>query len=122
MVFDKQEKLAYLRQEYSQLSTEKEYFDQYAEKTDVDNVSIKFKRKLSSKHWMMLWQEYQLILEKKKAISVPFKIKALFKYGITDWDFYKQEFTRIITTLQTMYYHTKQAELSAEIEKIENTT
>ncbi|MDE6743405.1 MAG: AAA family ATPase [Lachnospiraceae bacterium] len=119
MVFDKQERLAYLRQEYSQLSTEKEYFDQYAEKKDVDNVSIKFKKKLSSKHWMMLWQEFQLILEKKKTISVPFKIKALFKYGITDWDFYKQDMTRIITTLQAMYYRAKQAELSAEIEEIE---
>ena len=119
VVFDKQERLADLRQEYSQLSTEKEYFDQYAEKTDVDNVSIKFKRKLSSKHWMMLWQEYQLILEKKKAISVPFKIKALFKYGITDWDFYKQDITGIITAFQAKYYHAKQSELSAEIEKIE---
>ncbi len=61
IVFDKQERLAYLRQEYSQLNTEKEYFDQYAEKKDVDNESIKFKKKLSSKHGMTLWQEYQMI-------------------------------------------------------------
>lgn len=43
-VFDKQEKLACLRQELSQLVTEQEYFNQYVEESDVNTDTIKFKK------------------------------------------------------------------------------
>ncbi len=119
-VFDKQERLACLRQEFSQLVTELEYFNQYVEESDVDIEGIKLKKKFSSKYWMALWQECQLISEEKKAIGIFFKIKAIFKYGITDWKFYKQDIAKIITTFQTLYYRAKQAELSSEIAEIEN--
>ena len=118
-VFAKQEKLACLRQELSQLVTEQEYFNQYVKESDVHIDSIKFKKKLSSKQWMVLWQECQLISEEKTAIGFWFKIKALFKYGVTDWSIYKQDISKIITTFQAMYYRAKQAELSAEIADIE---
>ncbi len=118
-VFDKQEKLACLKQDFSQLVTELEYFNQYVEKSDVNTESIRFKENISSKSWMVLWQECQLILEEKKAIGFLFKLKAFLKYGIKDWNFYKQENPKVITTFQTMYYHRKQVELSAEIEEIE---
>lgn len=114
-VFDRQEKLASLRQELSQLVTEQKYFNQYVEELDVNIDTIKFKKKLSSKYWMELWQECQLISEEKKTIGFWFKIKALFKYGVIDWKFYKQDISKIITTFQTMYYEAKQTELSAEI-------
>ena len=118
-VFDKQEKLACLRQELSQLVTEQEYFNQYVKESDVHTDSIKLKKKLSSKQWMVLWQECQLISEEKTAIGFWFKIKALFKYGVTDWGFYKQNLSKIITTFQAMYYRAKQAELYVEIANIE---
>ena len=118
-VFDKQEKLACLRQELSQLVTEQEYFNQYVKESDVHTDSIKFKKKLSPKQWMVLWQECQLISEEKTAIGFWFKIKALLKYGVTDWGIYKQDISKIITTFQAMYYRAKQAELSAEIADIE---
>ena len=118
-VFDKQEKLACLRQKLSQLVTEQEYFNQYVKESDVHTDSIKFKKKLSSKQWMVLWQECQLISEEKTAIGFWFKIKALFKYGVTNWGIYKQDISKIITTFQAMYYCAKQAELSAEIADIE---
>lgn len=44
-VFAKQEKLACLRQELSQLVTEQEYFNQYVKESDVHTDSIKFKKK-----------------------------------------------------------------------------
>ena len=119
IVFDKQERLACLRQELSQLVTEMEYFNQYVEASDVDTESIKIKKNLSSKYWMVLWQESQMISEQKKTIGFLFKLKALFKYGITDWSFYKQDIAKIITIFQTMYYRAKQAELSEEIADIE---
>ena len=117
--FDKQEKLACLRQEFSQLVTEQEYFNQYVEESDVNTDTIKFKKKLSSKHWVVLWQECQLISEEKKVIGLWFKIKGFLKYGVINWNFYKQDISKIITTFQAMYYREKQAELSAEIADIE---
>lgn len=107
IVFDKQEKLACLKQELSQLVTEQEYFDQYVEESDVNIDRIEFKKKLSSKDWMVLWQEYQLISEEKKLIRFWFKIKNFFKYGVADWSFYRQDISKIITTFQAMYYRAK---------------
>ena len=78
-VFDKQEKLACLRQELSQLVTEQEYFNQYVEESDVNTDNIKFRKKLLSKQWMELWQECQLISEEKNEIGFWFKIKGFFK-------------------------------------------
>lgn len=60
-----------------------------------------------------------MISEEKKAIGFWFKIKAFFKYGVIDWNFYKQDISKIITTFQAMYYCAKQVELSAEIADIE---
>lgn len=118
-VFDKQERLACLRQELSQLVTELEYFNQYFEESDVKTENIKFKKNLSSKCWMALWQECQLISEEKKAMGFLFKAKAFLKYGITDWKFYKQDISKIITIFQAMYFRAKQVELCAEISDIE---
>lgn len=118
-VFDKQEKLACLRQELSQLVTEQKYFNQYVEESDVNTNSIKFKKKISSKHWMVLWQDCQLISEEKKTIGFWFKIKIFLKYGVTNWSFYKQDISKIITTFQDMYYHAKQTELCVEIADVE---
>ncbi|MBS5365037.1 MAG: AAA family ATPase [Clostridium sp.] len=119
MFFDKQEKLAYLRQELSQLVTEQEYFNKYVEESDVNTDNIKLRKKLSSRQWMELWQECQLLSEEKKEIGFWFKIKGFFKYGVTDWNFYKQDISKIITTFQAMYYSAKRLELSEEIENIE---
>lgn len=118
-VFDKQEKLACLRQELSQLVTELNHFNQYIEESEVHIDSIKFKKKLSSKQWMLLWQECQLISEEKTTIGFWFKIKALFKYGVTNWGIYKQDISKAITTFQAMFYRAKQSELSVEIADIE---
>lgn len=119
IVFDKQERLACLRQELSQLVTELEYFNQYFEESVIKTESIKFKKNLSSKYWMALWQECQSISEEKKAIGFLFKTKAFLKYGIADWKFYKQDISKIITIFQAMYFRAKQVELCAEISDIE---
>lgn len=68
---------------------------------------------------MVLWQEFRLISEEKKTIGIWVKIKAFLKYGVTDWNFYKQDISKIITTFQAMFYRAKQMELSAEIADIE---
>ena len=118
-VFDKQERWACLRQELSQLIIEKEYFNQYVEESDANIGGVIFKKRISSKHWIELWHECQLISEEKKAIGLWFKIRAFFKYGITDWNIYKQDISKIIIIFQAMYYYKKQIELSTEIADIE---
>lgn len=118
-VFDRQERLAYLKQEYAQLVTEYEYFNQYVMESDVSIDSIRFKKKLSSKQWMEIWQECQILSEEKQKLGILFKIKVFFRYGITDTGFYEQDISKIITTFQAMYYRTKQMELTKEIEEIE---
>ena len=47
-VFDKQEKLACLRQELSQLVTEQEYFNQYVKESDVHTDSMRESREWNS--------------------------------------------------------------------------
>lgn len=118
-VFDKQERLACLKQESSHLITEMEYFMQYVGEAGIDAERIKFKKSISSKDWMELWQECQFILDKKKAIGFLFKIKAFLKYAITGWNSYEQDTAEIIAVLQMMYYRARKAELSKEIEDIE---
>ncbi len=118
-VFDNQERLSTLRQEIYHVDTEQKYFDKYIEDLGIDIGSIRFKRKLSSKQWMALWQECQMISEENKKVGIFLRIRAFFEYGITDRKFYKQDIAKIITLFQAMYYRTKQMELSLEIKKIE---
>ncbi|MCI8609517.1 MAG: AAA family ATPase [Firmicutes bacterium] len=116
-VFNKREKLAELRKEQAQLLTELEYFNQYTER--LDKNSPIFRRRLSSKCWMALWQECQMIAEKRQTVGLWFPIKAFFQYGITDMSFYKQDIGNMITTLQAMYYHEKGRELAKQLEEVE---
>lgn len=118
-VFDKQERLAYLKQELSELATELKYFNKYVEESDVNTKIISVKKRLSSKQWLALWQYCQMTYEKKNNINLWFKIHTFFKYGIKNNNFYKQDITKIITTFQYMYYHARQTELSIEIADIE---
>ncbi len=122
-VFDKQERLAVLRQEISQLLTELTYFDQYVDESDIDTHNFNLKKNLSSRQWMELWQDCLRISEKEKAIGLflqIFKLKAFFKYGITDQNINKREMAKIITTFQSGYYHAKRIELDMELEEIES--
>ena len=118
-VFDKQEKLANLKQEQAQLLTEYEYFKQYVDETDVDTENIKLKRKLSANRWMKLWQECQMISESKKRVGFLFIVKGFMQYGILNLDFYMQDIAKIITTFQAMYYRAKEVEISESIAECE---
>ena len=118
-LFDKQEELAKLKQEQSQLETEYQYFKQYVAETDVDTNRKITNWKLSAVRCMELWQECQFVSEEKQKISRWFKIKGLFKYGIADFAFYKQDIAKIITTFQDMYYRKKNEELLNAISEAE---
>ncbi len=117
-VFDKQERLALLRQEQSNLTTETQYFHQYLDKVNTEIAIKNSKKGLSSKDWVRLWQECQHLLEKQNRLGILFKLKSFFRYGISDKNFYKQDFVKIIAAYQAMYYHTRQYELEKEIQEL----
>lgn len=124
-VFDKQEELAKLKQEQTQLVTELTYFRQYTDETDVDINSLQSKRKLTSRQWLKLWQECQEISEQKwkNGIAIRlklFKWKSFIKYRISNLKLYKADSSRIIVALQAMYYRAKETELSKQITEIED--
>ena len=118
-IFDKQEKLAELRQEISQLQIEQEYFNRHAKELNVNIDNIKFRKNLSSTQLMSLWQDVQIISDKQKQIGFWFKIKALLIYGITDFKLYKQDILNLIIILQSMFYKAKYSEILDNINSIE---
>ena len=118
-IFDKQEKLAELRQGISQLQIEQEYFNRHAKELNVNIDNIKFRKNLSSTQLMSLWQDIQIISDKQKQIGFWFKIKALLIYGITDFKLYKQDILNLIIILQSMFYKAKYSEILDNINSIE---
>ena len=118
-IFDKQEKLAELRQGISQLQIEQEYFNRHAKELNVNIDNIKFRKNLSSTQLMSLWQDVQIISDKQKQIGFWFKIKALLIYGITDFKLYKQDILNLIIILQSMFYKAKYSEILDNINSIE---
>lgn len=118
-IFDRQEMLAGLRQEYSRLTTELKFFHQYIKDHGIKIEREKFRKNISSRQWMELWQECQVISEEKQVISIWFKIKSFLRYGIGLRNFYKNTIEDIITTFQAMFYYSRQRELTEEIDSIE---
>ncbi len=118
-VFAKQEILAGLKHQKSQLETEFEYFKRYVDETDVEIDRLKPKKRNSAKKWMRLWQKCEMLSEQNKKIGLWFKIRHFFEYGVTDFSFYQQKTGKIITTFQYMYYLERLAELVEDIAEIE---
>lgn len=119
VVFEKQERVAFLRQELSQLSLEFEYFKQYLNELNIDKFMPKVNKNISSKRWMQMWQKCQMSIEINNRIKKLLQIKLMIVSGISDWGFWKLDSSVIITLFQTMYYKTKQSELIGEIKEIE---
>lgn len=119
VIFEKQERLAFLRQELSQLSIEFEYFKQYLDELDIDKFIPKLNRNISSKRWMEMWQKCQVSIEIKNRIGKLLQIKLMIMSGLFNWEFWKSDSSIIITLFQTMYYKTKQSELIGEMKEIE---
>ena len=110
---------AILKQKLAVLMVEKEYFNQYYDKTNKGILPYKSFCKHNSKTVMKLWLEYQLLMEKCTAITLIDKIKNLFKYGIISFSFYKNSNEEIIALFQKLYYELKEKELNEEIKRLE---
>lgn len=113
-IFTRRERLAEVKQELSALELEMKYFELYRVETDYPKDSLKMRKKLKSISLMRLWQESQDFSERECPLSFWYKIKSFLFYGISDWKFYKNDISKIITLMQSLYYSTKQQELIEE--------
>lgn len=109
--------LAVLQLELGTLLVEKKYFGDYSKSTPtIKPYKALFKQ--TSSQIVDIWVEYQLLLDQGKKAYFFYKLKNLFKYGIYNFSFYKNEHRTIITFLQNQYYTLKEVELSERIHDI----
>jgi hypothetical protein len=119
--FSAQVRLAQARAELGSFDLEIKYFEQYCSEAGFDLPEMKHRRglSLSIEKTMQLWRECGEFAERERVISLWFKIKGTFRYGISDWTLYKNDLTIIVTLIQSLFYHSKRLELSNEIEALE---
>ncbi len=117
--FDKQERLAQARLELDSLLLEIKYFQQYCSETNFPGSNSKARHLMKSKKLMQLWQECYELSEHGRVLSFWFKIKSTFFYGISNWKFYKNSLSIIITYLKNFFFLARKSELNEEIISLE---
>lgn len=118
-VFAQQEKLARLRQDKGQLSTEQQHFAQYLKDSGIMLPAINVRKKLPSASWMKLWQDSLALAESAKKPGFFYKLIGRFRYGIKDWSFYENDIAAAIAVFQHHFYAAKADELAEQIESTE---
>ena len=119
-IFSKQERLALAKQELDSLHLEMGYFVQFCEESGFPIPSETLRRSLKSETLMRLWQDVQVFSERERAVSFWFKIKCTLYYGISEFGFYQNGLPVIITLLQSLFYQSRQAELTGEIDQLKS--
>lgn len=114
-----QEKLALLNQEYNSICTEYKHFEQYLVETNEGILNTPTHRNLLSKKVLKLWHESQYFADSNKNLSLFYKLKSWLVYGISDWNFYKQDISAIISAMQLLYYKSRINEISTEISQLQ---
>ena len=114
-VYKLQENIAKLKEKQYAIEIEQKHFDEFVQETGADYKAVKIRRKLSSDKLMNLWQEVQNRADNEKKPNFWTKLKSVLVYGIADWDFYEQEYSKIITVLQGMYYERSLEEIQTEL-------
>ena len=115
-VYKLQEDIAKLKDRRYEIEIESKHFFEYVDDTGADYDAIKVRGKMYSNRVMQLWQELQNRAYQEKPLSILAKLRSIFIYGIANWDFYKQDLSKIITVLQGMYYKQSLREMNKELE------
>jgi superfamily I DNA and/or RNA helicase len=113
-------KIAYLKARLSEYKVEKQYFDEFFKETYDNKLKVKKLEKLKSIQLLNLWNECQMFSEQNKNISLLFKIKTLFYFGIGNSKFLRSSIDEIIPVLQSLYYTIKLKEIERDIKNIED--
>ncbi|MFR8336380.1 MAG: hypothetical protein ACLVAW_06560 [Eisenbergiella massiliensis] len=72
--FEKQEKLASLKQELSQLELEIKYFDEYQKESEA-SLELRIKKQIDSEKLMALWQDFQTFADTSRNPGILFRLK-----------------------------------------------
>lgn len=118
-VYKLQEYIAKLKEHRYEIEIESKHFFEYVDHTGADYDAIKVRGKMSSDRVMQLWLELQSRADQEKKLSIFAKLRSIFLYGIANWNFYKQDLSKIITVLQGMYYKQSLKEINRELEEKE---
>lgn len=110
-----QNHLADLKRQLSSNKLEKQYFDEYYRETYNKRLKIRNVKNLKSAQMLNLWIECQQIIEQQKNVSLWFKLKCIFYYGVSNMTFLKNPIEDIIPAFQNLYYIIKENELNKEI-------
>lgn len=114
-VYKLQEDIARLKVCKYEIEIESKHFFEYVDDTGADYDAIKVRGKMSSDRVMQLWQELQSRADNEKKMSLFAKFRSIIVYGIADWNFYKQDLSKIITVLQGMFYKQSLREIAQEL-------
>jgi superfamily I DNA and/or RNA helicase len=112
-------RIANFKSRLSEFIVEKKYFEEYFKETYNDNLKIRNISNLKSIQILGLWNECQMFNEQNKNMSLWFKLKCIFFYGIFDMNFLKKPIGDIIPAFQNLFYILKVDELEKEIKNIE---
>lgn len=118
-VYFLKETMAKLKEQRYDVDLESKHFDEFADETAAYYRTVNIRDNLTSKKIMRLWHELQERADRSKKLSLWFKLKSIFLYGIANWDFYKQDISKIIAVLQGMYYTQSLKEIDQQLETCE---
>lgn len=114
-----QNEIALLKQQYEELLIEKKHFlELYKKREGKAKKYMSFIRS-NSEIILSLWADFEYLQTTNKKVSVLFKIKNLFKYGIFSFSFYNYSIDMIIAFLQNSFYIYKEKELKERISKLD---
>ena len=114
-----QEEIARLKEEKYKIEIEAKHFNEFADETAALYKTIKVRNKLSSRKVMRLWQELQSKVSRTVKLSLLFKLRSCLLYGIANWEFYKQDLSKIVTVLQGLYYDSSIREYESKLNEKE---
>lgn len=118
--FDKQERLACVKQELAALEVETRYFENLYDGLETIDPSRTFRQNLKSVKVLEILQKCENCLEQEIPISFGLKVKSTFFYGMFEWNYYNNGISAVIAYLQKLFYLTKHRELTQEIETLLN--
>lgn len=118
--FQKQEQVALLRAELSDLQTEKIHFESYLNETSVSMFEFEKRKALAAKELMVLWQRAQIAADDGKSIGKLYLFLLWIKYGVKWKEMDQQPLINIIASVQAKYYVRREKELEGWIQELDD--
>lgn len=116
--------VAVLKQELSAFLVEKEHFEIYFNESNEEITPYRSILRHKADTIMALWLDFKDAVEKDGHVTLKYKLRNLFRYGIVSFSLYRNSQERVIDLFQKLYYEREAEELNDQIEaltqKLEN--